>query len=86
MDDVVGCIACDLNWARRSLPGGLIFQTLHWRVEHCVGPLRVGTLVAKPKRHVMRLADLTAAEAAEQGPLLHTCARVIDDLLEPEQT
>lgn len=86
MIDVPGCLACDLTAGRVPLPGGLIHQTERWRVEHCVGPLGVGTLVVKPKRHVIRVAELTAEEAGEQGPLLRRCAAVVDRLLEPDQT
>ena len=85
-DDVPGCLACDLTAARRHLPGGLIHHGEHWRVEHCVGPLGVGTLLVKPKRHVTRVAGLTAHEAEEQGPLLRRCAEVLDTLLAPQQT
>jgi hypothetical protein len=35
------CLACELTQGRRPLPGGLIYRTGAWRVEHCVGP-RVG--------------------------------------------
>jgi diadenosine tetraphosphate (Ap4A) HIT family hydrolase len=86
MVDVEGCLACDLTTGRRALPGGLIHETRSWRVEHCVGPLGVGTLLAKPKRHVVRVAELSAEEAAEQGPLLRRCAIVVERLLQPEQT
>jgi len=86
MLDVPGCLACDLTAGRVPLPGGLIHETERWRVEHCVGPLGVGTLVAKPKRHVLRVAELTAEEAGEQGPLICRCAAVVDRLLAPEQT
>jgi diadenosine tetraphosphate (Ap4A) HIT family hydrolase len=68
---------------RRST--GLIHETSRWRVEHCVGPLGVGSLLLKPKRHVTRVAELTVEEADEQGPLLRLCAIVVDRLLEPEQ-
>jgi hypothetical protein len=47
------CLACDLTEGRVPLPGGLIHETSRWRVEHCVGPLGVGTLIVKPKRHVL---------------------------------
>lgn len=85
-DDVPGCLACDLTAGRRHLPGGLIHDAECWRVEHCVGPLGVGTLVLKPKRHVTRVAELTPDEAQEHGPLLRSCAAVVDSLLKPEQT
>ena len=80
-----GCLACDLAAGRIPLPGGVIHETEHWFVEHCVGPLGVGTLLVKPKRHVTRVAELSASEAAELGPLLQRSAAVIDELVEPEQ-
>ena len=58
--------------ARRPLPGGRIFRTEFWLVEHCAGPLGLGTLIVKPERHVTTVAGLSAAEAAELGPLLPT--------------
>lgn len=27
-----------------------IHETTHWLVEHCVGPLGLGTLIVKPRR------------------------------------
>ena len=82
---VVGCLACDLSAGRRELPGGTIHAAAHWDVEHCTGPLGVGTLIVKPIRHVESVADLTPGEAAELGPLLARAAAVVDRLVEPEQ-
>ena len=67
------------------MPGGVIHETEHWLVEHCVGPLGVGTLIVKPRRHVTRVSALTAEEAAEVGTLLLYSAAVVDGLVEPEQ-
>lgn len=83
--EVVGCLACDLSAGREALPGGAIHQTTGWRVEHCIGPLGLGTLLVKPIRHVTAVADLTAAEAAELGPLLRLTAQVVSELTEPDQ-
>ena len=83
--DVPGCIACDLTAGRLPVPGGVIADTEYWRVEHTVGPLGVGTLIAKPLRHVVHVAELTAEEAAELGPALHRTAAVVTELLRPEQ-
>lgn len=85
MSDVIGCVACDLSKGREELPGGLIHHTRHWRVEHCVGPLGVGTLIVKPARHVDRLSDLTAEEASEMGPLLQRTAAIVGDLASASQ-
>jgi hypothetical protein len=84
--DVVGCLACDLTAGRQHLPGGPIIDGDGWRVEHCVGPLGVGTLLLKPLRHVTRVAELTHAEAIAQGILIHRCAAVNETLLAPAQT
>ena len=83
--DVPGCIACDLTAGREPLPGGVIADTGPWRVEHCVGPLGVGTLIVKPLRHVVHVADLTREEAAGLGPVLHTAASIVTELLQPDQ-
>lgn len=85
MTDVEGCLACDLTHGRRPLPGGAIHETAHWRVEHCVGPLGVGTLLVKPLRHVLHVAELTGTESTELGPLLKQAAGVVADITRPEQ-
>jgi diadenosine tetraphosphate (Ap4A) HIT family hydrolase len=82
---VEGCLACDLAEGRLPLPGGVIHETSGWFVEHTVGPLNVGTLIVKPKRHVTRLAELTDEEASELGTLLRRAAAVVDELVAPEE-
>lgn len=54
-------------------------------VEHCVGPLGLGTLIVKPERHVTAVADLNDAEAAELGPLLRLAATVVESLVDADQ-
>jgi diadenosine tetraphosphate (Ap4A) HIT family hydrolase len=61
---VESCLACDLLAGRRPCPGGTIEETDFWAVQHCVGPLGVGTLIVKPKRHVVHAGDLDKDEAA----------------------
>ena len=80
-----GCLACDMAEGRRPVPGGLIYETAHWLVDHCVGPLGVGTLIVKPRRHVVRVGALEPDEAAELGPLLRAAAAAVDELSRPEQ-
>ena len=80
-----GCLACDLAEGRLPLPGGVIHETPLFLVEHCVGPLGVGTLLVKPRRHVTRVAELTEDEAADLGRLLRRASVVVDELLAPEQ-
>lgn len=83
--DPVDCIACELADGRRPLPGGRIFASDHWLVEHCVGPLGLGCLIVKPKRHVTSVADLEGYEAAELGPLLQRASMVARDLVGAQQ-
>jgi diadenosine tetraphosphate (Ap4A) HIT family hydrolase len=85
MTDIIGCLACDLTAGRRQPPGGSILRTPHWAVEHCVGPLGVGTLIVKPLRHVVHIWELTEGEAAELGPLLRRVSSTIAALLGPDQ-
>jgi diadenosine tetraphosphate (Ap4A) HIT family hydrolase len=86
MSDGEVCLACDLTAGRQKLSGGTINRTSHWTVEHCIGPLGVGTLIVKPLRHVTRFADLTPEEATDFGPLLHNVTRALGEELEPDQT
>ena len=80
-----GCLACDLAAGRAPLPGGVIHETSGWVVEHCVGPLGVGTLIVKPKRHVTHVWQLEERESEELGPLLRRVAAAVADVCEPEQ-
>ena len=82
---VEGCLACDLAEGRLALPGGRIHETEHWLVEHCVGPLGVGTLILKPKRHVVHLWELATEESQELGPLLRDASSVAAELTSPDQ-
>lgn len=79
------CLACDLASGRVPLPGGLIHETGGWRVEHCVGPLGVGTLVVKPLRHVTAVGNLDESEASLLGPLLRRSADVARRLVDADQ-
>ncbi len=80
-----GCLACGLIEGTIDLPGGRIYATDHWVVEHAVGPLGVGTLIVKPFRHCLHVWDLTEAESRELGPLLRQVAATIHAILQPDQ-
>ncbi|MFD9903158.1 HIT family protein [Streptomyces sp. NPDC059063] len=79
------CLACDLNTGAVPLPGGTLLRTARWFVGHCVGPLGLGTVAVVPLRHVLHVADLTADESAELGPLLRRVSRAVTSVMEPEQ-
>jgi diadenosine tetraphosphate (Ap4A) HIT family hydrolase len=84
-DGVHGCLCCDLTSGRMSPPGGAIHDTGHWRVDHCIDSLGVGTLIVKPVRHVTTVGALDAGEAAELGPLLQRVTQVAQELTQAEQ-
>lgn len=79
------CIACQLSNGTKNLPGGRIYATQLWVVEHCIGALGVGTLIVKPLRHCEHVWELNSAESAESGVLIQKTARVIHKILKPDQ-
>jgi diadenosine tetraphosphate (Ap4A) HIT family hydrolase len=81
---MVDCPTC-LSIVSASAPGGCIHETAHWFVDHCIGPLGIGTLIVKPKRHVVHVANLNEDESRELGPVLQQAAKVVTMLEHPEQ-
>lgn len=81
----MSCLACDLVCGRAPLPGGRLYETSRWVVEHCVGPLGLGSLIAKPERHVISVGDLDDEESAELGPLLRRTVQVARALVDADQ-
>jgi diadenosine tetraphosphate (Ap4A) HIT family hydrolase len=82
---IMSCLACDLISGQAPLPGGRLHETSQWVVEHCVGPLGLGSLIVKPRRHVTCVADLDDSESSELGPLLQLTAQVARALTDAEQ-
>ena len=78
------CRVCESIWSA-SAPGGCIHSTDAWFVDHCIGPLGVGTLIVKPRRHVVHVADLLPGETRELGAVLQQAAAVVTELERPEQ-
>lgn len=72
------CYACASDPAVATVP---IFERVHvsdhWRVAHAFNSALAGWLVVLPRRHVLAVADLTGAEAAEFGTLLRRVSRAL---------
>jgi diadenosine tetraphosphate (Ap4A) HIT family hydrolase len=66
-------------------PGGNLLRTGSWVVEHCVGPLGLDTVVVKPTRHVVHVAELAVQESSELGPLLQRVSAAVTAVMAPEQ-
>lgn len=79
------CLACQLANDDLDLPGGLIYETPCWRVEHCIGPLGLGTLIVKPVRHVRSVGALLEDEAIGLGPLLRRISMIVSQLVHADQ-
>jgi diadenosine tetraphosphate (Ap4A) HIT family hydrolase len=79
------CLGCNLTNGKLDLPGGRVYATKHWVVEHCIGPLGVGTLIVKPSRHCVHSWELTEEEVKKLGPLLRQVATTIHAILKPDQ-
>lgn len=85
MSDNEDCEACALALGVRELPGGVIHERDGWRVEHCVGPLGLGTLIVKPSRHVTAVAELDDSEASALGALLRDASQIAAALTDADQ-
>lgn len=71
MTDDRECLACQNN-SKPDLPAReRIYLDQRWRVAHAFGTSLPGWLVVLPRRHILALDELTSAEAAGLGPLLH---------------
>ena len=58
----------------------------HWRVALALGSALPGWVVVVPRRHALRLAELTDAEALELGPLLIGVSRALEAVTGTEKT
>src|ERR1700733_15907439 len=56
--DVAGCLGCDLAAGRQHSPGGILYETPSWLVNHVVGAMNLGTLIVAPREHIVAVADL----------------------------
>lgn len=83
---MTNCYACNLANGKENLIGGLIAETKFWRVEHCMGSLGVGTLIVKPKRHLLHVWKLSESEAQEMGFILQETSRVVREITHCDQT
>jgi ATP adenylyltransferase len=82
---MTACLACEVNEGRFPTPGGVILDTGRWVVDHTIGTLGVGTLIVKPRRHVVHVGELDGEEAAELGPLLQRVAAAVAEIAQPSQ-
>ncbi|TKA09630.1 hypothetical protein [Actinacidiphila oryziradicis] len=63
------CFACRLITGEEPLPGGAVLRTGHWVVEHCVGPLGVGTFVTLSNRDEVSVIDFRTHTEVARVPV-----------------
>ncbi len=80
-----GCMVCDSLNGKIEIPGGIIYSTQYWVIDHCIGPFGLGSLIVKPKRHSVHYWELTDAETDEVGKLLKLASKTIETILMPDQ-
>src|SRR3972149_10723472 len=64
------CLACSLQAETGRVPGGTIFETKNWMLEHAFDVPLPGFCILKSKRHVEHVAELNGEESAELGLIL----------------
>jgi histidine triad (HIT) family protein len=81
------CSICEQVAGRVNAPGGPIFDDGLWLVSHHTGAhTDPGDLIVQLRRHAESLAELTAAEAAALGPVLHAAVAAVERVVRPERT
>jgi diadenosine tetraphosphate (Ap4A) HIT family hydrolase len=86
---MAGCRTCELleRRDRGDAPDwDAIVRTEAWDVVHCDATSLYGWTVLVLRRHVAAVAELTAAEAAELGPLVRDVSRGLHDICGCEKT
>ena len=80
------CRICELNATIADQPlAERAHLEGHWRVAHAWSAL-AGWLIVTPLRHVTRLAELNADEAAALGPLLADASAALAEVVACERT
>lgn len=86
MSTVEGCFTCRINALSELPPRESVARRGGWRVAHAFGTRLPGWLVVVPIRHVTSLAELSAAEATELGPLLCDVTSALEQVVGCEKT
>ncbi len=77
---VPGCDNCDEDALAERPPRAEVWSSEVWRVAHAFDTSLPGWLVVVPRRHVVAMAVLDDAEAAELGPLLVDLGRALEEV------
>ena len=82
----IACMTCTHEADPAPAPWMCLARDAHWRLAHAFGVAVPGWLVLVPRRHVERIADLTAAEAASLGTWQARASRALQVVTGCEKT
>jgi diadenosine tetraphosphate (Ap4A) HIT family hydrolase len=67
-------------------PWDRIRRTPNWDVVHAFGTSVEGWIVLVVRRHITAVADMSAAEAADLGPLVKEVSRAVQEVVDCDKT
>ena len=81
------CLSCEVGAGRHATAGGFIHESQLFTVTHHAHPEQAmaGFLILQPRRHVEHIAELSAEEAMELGPLLNRACMALMNVCTPEK-
>lgn len=83
------CATCELVKRRdegQAPPWDRIRRTPRWDIVHAFGTSIEGHVVLVVRRHITAVADMTADEAAELGPLIKEVSRSVQEVVGCDKT
>ena len=82
------CRTCELVKRRDeddAPPWDRIRRTPNWDIVHAFGT-SISSIVLVVRRHITAVADMTAGEAAELGPLVKEVSRAVQEVIDCDKT
>ena len=83
------CRTCELVRRRdegNAPPWDRIRRTPNWDIVHAFGTSVEGWIVLVVRRHITAVADMTADESAELGPLVKEVSRAVQRVVDCDKT
>ncbi len=84
MDKPEGCLFCEVQNQKEDRDAGILHRGKHWFVIINLFPYTSGHIMVVARRHIGRLAEISADEGAELVGLLAACERALDEVYRPD--
>jgi len=79
-----GCLFCEVQNQKVDRDAGILHRGKHWFVIINLFPYTSGHIMVVARRHIGRLAEISADEGAELVSLLAACERALDEAYRPD--